>query len=152
MNSELCRKLCIKFPLFGFSHCRDVVAEVSKAGGFGVLGAASTRSEARQLARRATRTLEAPASALEEPDVVEDCVSAYGPNVADLSVRNMDCSEADDLTGAVIGALQPGVFEAAGFTCQILGDYGPSDGSPILGASDIRCTQGDQAFRFSWGD
>lgn len=39
MNSELCRKLCIKFPLFGFSHCRDVVVEVSKAGGFGVLGA-----------------------------------------------------------------------------------------------------------------
>ena len=28
------------FPLFAFSHCRDVVAEVSAAGGFGVLGAA----------------------------------------------------------------------------------------------------------------
>lgn len=27
------------FPLFAFSHCRDVVAEVSRAGGFGVLGA-----------------------------------------------------------------------------------------------------------------
>ena len=27
------------FPLFAFSHCRDVVAEVSAAGGFGVLGA-----------------------------------------------------------------------------------------------------------------
>ena len=30
----------IKFPLFAFSHCRDVVAAVSAAGGFGVLGAA----------------------------------------------------------------------------------------------------------------
>jgi len=40
MNSELCRRLGIEFPLFAFSHCRDVVAEVSKAGGFGVLGAA----------------------------------------------------------------------------------------------------------------
>lgn len=39
MNSELCRKLGIDFPLFAFSHCRDVVVEVSKAGGFGVLGA-----------------------------------------------------------------------------------------------------------------
>ena len=38
MQSTLCRKLGIEFPLFAFSHCRDVVAEVSKAGGFGVLG------------------------------------------------------------------------------------------------------------------
>jgi NAD(P)H-dependent flavin oxidoreductase YrpB (nitropropane dioxygenase family) len=29
----------IEFPLFAFSHCRDVVAAVSRAGGFGVLGA-----------------------------------------------------------------------------------------------------------------
>lgn len=39
MKSELCQKLGIEFPLFAFSHCRDVIAEVSKAGGFGVLGA-----------------------------------------------------------------------------------------------------------------
>jgi len=32
--------LGIEFPLFAFTHCRDVVVEVSKAGGFGVLGAA----------------------------------------------------------------------------------------------------------------
>src|SRR5205085_2533185 len=30
----------IDLPLFAFSHCRDVVAAVSKAGGMGVLGAA----------------------------------------------------------------------------------------------------------------
>ncbi|MAG34185.1 MAG: monooxygenase [Deltaproteobacteria bacterium] len=29
----------IDFPLFAFSHCRDVVVEVSKAGGMGVFGA-----------------------------------------------------------------------------------------------------------------
>jgi NAD(P)H-dependent flavin oxidoreductase YrpB (nitropropane dioxygenase family) len=40
MNNELCDQLGIEFPLFAFSHCRDVIAEVSKAGGFGVLGAA----------------------------------------------------------------------------------------------------------------
>ena len=28
----------VDFPLFAFSHCRDVVAAVSRAGGFGVLG------------------------------------------------------------------------------------------------------------------
>ena len=39
MKSILCEKLDIQFPLFAFSHCRNVVTEVSKAGGFGVLGA-----------------------------------------------------------------------------------------------------------------
>lgn len=40
MNSRLCDELGIEFPLFAFSHCRDVIAAVSSAGGFGVLGAA----------------------------------------------------------------------------------------------------------------
>ena len=39
MKTALCKKLGIEFPLFAFSHCRDVVAEVTNAGGFGVLGA-----------------------------------------------------------------------------------------------------------------
>jgi NAD(P)H-dependent flavin oxidoreductase YrpB (nitropropane dioxygenase family) len=37
--------LGIEFPLFAFSHCRDVVAAVSRAGGFGVLGATSHSPE-----------------------------------------------------------------------------------------------------------
>jgi NAD(P)H-dependent flavin oxidoreductase YrpB (nitropropane dioxygenase family) len=39
MKSPICDLLGIEFPLFAFSHCRDVVAAVSRAGGFGVLGA-----------------------------------------------------------------------------------------------------------------
>ena len=39
MKSPVCEMLGIEFPLFAFSHCRDVVAAVSRAGGFGVLGA-----------------------------------------------------------------------------------------------------------------
>ncbi len=39
MKNVLCEMLGIEFPLFAFSHCRDVVAAVSRAGGFGVLGA-----------------------------------------------------------------------------------------------------------------
>jgi NAD(P)H-dependent flavin oxidoreductase YrpB (nitropropane dioxygenase family) len=39
MRTELCERFGIEFPIFAFSHCRDVVAAVSKAGGFGVLGA-----------------------------------------------------------------------------------------------------------------
>lgn len=39
MNAaELCRKLGIDFPVFAFTHCRDVVVEVTNAGGLGVLG------------------------------------------------------------------------------------------------------------------
>jgi NAD(P)H-dependent flavin oxidoreductase YrpB (nitropropane dioxygenase family) len=39
MKNELCETLGIEYPIFAFSHCRDVVAAVSAAGGFGVLGA-----------------------------------------------------------------------------------------------------------------
>jgi NAD(P)H-dependent flavin oxidoreductase YrpB (nitropropane dioxygenase family) len=39
VHTELCDRLGIEFPIFAFSHCRDVVAAVSKSGGFGVLGA-----------------------------------------------------------------------------------------------------------------
>ena len=39
MQSRICEMFGIDLPIFAFSHCRDVVAEVSKAGGFGVLGA-----------------------------------------------------------------------------------------------------------------
>ncbi len=39
MNSDLCKNMGLEFPLFAFSHCRDVVAAVSRAGGMGVFGA-----------------------------------------------------------------------------------------------------------------
>lgn len=39
MDNTVCRLTGCEFPLFAFSHCRDVVVAVSKAGGFGVLGA-----------------------------------------------------------------------------------------------------------------
>jgi NAD(P)H-dependent flavin oxidoreductase YrpB (nitropropane dioxygenase family) len=39
MHTVLCDQLGIEFPIFAFTHCRDVVVAVSKAGGFGVLGA-----------------------------------------------------------------------------------------------------------------
>ena len=39
MHTDVCEQLGIEFPIFAFTHCRDVVVAVSKAGGFGVLGA-----------------------------------------------------------------------------------------------------------------
>ena len=38
-RSIVAKKLGIEFPIFAFTHCRDVVVAVSKAGGLGVLGA-----------------------------------------------------------------------------------------------------------------
>ena len=38
MAKSLADEYGIGYPLFAFSHCRDVVAEVSRRGGFGVLG------------------------------------------------------------------------------------------------------------------
>lgn len=41
MPATLASEFGVGYPIFAFSHCRDVVAEVSRRGGFGVLGAAS---------------------------------------------------------------------------------------------------------------
>ena len=45
MRTEICDRLGIEFPIFAFSHCRDVVAAVTNAGGFGVLGALAFEPE-----------------------------------------------------------------------------------------------------------
>ncbi len=39
MKNTICEMFGIEFPIVAFTHCRDVVAAVSKAGGLGVLGA-----------------------------------------------------------------------------------------------------------------
>ena len=46
MKTAATEMLEIEFPIFAFSHCRDVVAAVSKAGGLGVLGAVAHTPEA----------------------------------------------------------------------------------------------------------
>ena len=45
MRTPLCEKLGCELPIFAFSHCRDVVVEVTRAGGFGVLGASTFSPE-----------------------------------------------------------------------------------------------------------
>jgi NAD(P)H-dependent flavin oxidoreductase YrpB (nitropropane dioxygenase family) len=45
VKSKICEMLNVEFPLVAFSHCRDVVAAVSRAGGFGVLGATAFSPE-----------------------------------------------------------------------------------------------------------
>ncbi len=40
MHTALAKELGLEFPIFAFTHCRDVAAAVSRAGGLGVLGVA----------------------------------------------------------------------------------------------------------------
>ena len=45
MRTKLAEELGLEFPIFAFTHCRDVAAAVSNAGGLGVLGVAGHSSK-----------------------------------------------------------------------------------------------------------
>jgi NAD(P)H-dependent flavin oxidoreductase YrpB (nitropropane dioxygenase family) len=45
MKTKICEMLGVEFPILAFTHCRDVVAAVTRAGGYGVLGAAAHTPE-----------------------------------------------------------------------------------------------------------
>lgn len=45
MRTRVAELLGVEFPIVAFSHCRDVVAAVTNAGGFGVLGAVAHTPE-----------------------------------------------------------------------------------------------------------
>ena len=49
MKNRLTEMFGIEFPIFAFSHCRDVVAAVTNAGGMGVLGALAFTDEQLEL-------------------------------------------------------------------------------------------------------
>jgi hypothetical protein len=49
VKSTLCDRLGIEFPLFAFTHCRDVVAAVTNAGGMGILGAVNHTPESLEI-------------------------------------------------------------------------------------------------------
>ena len=50
MRTPVCDLLGIEFPIFAFSHCRDVVAAVTRVGGLGVLGAVAYRPDQLEVA------------------------------------------------------------------------------------------------------
>ena len=114
--NRVCELTGADFPLFAFSHCRDVVAAVSKAGGFGVLGA--TRFSPDQLE--------------EELAWIDAHVEGapYGvdvlvPEVIDPRVR--DLSDNKSRAAAIDPCYQ-------GFVNRVLGEFGiaPEPEMPIL--------------------
>jgi NAD(P)H-dependent flavin oxidoreductase YrpB (nitropropane dioxygenase family) len=106
MKSPICEMLGVEFPLFAFSHCRDVVAAVSRAGGFGVLGA----------------TTHSPESIERELQWIDDHVDGkpYGLDV--LIPENISTSGEKDVTWKSLAArVSP---EHRAFTRNLLKKYG----------------------------
>src|SRR6478672_12631537 len=106
MNNAISRLTGCEFPLFAFSHCRDVVAAVSKAGGFGVLGA--TRFSPEQLEEELA-WIDA------HVDGAPYGVDVLVPETIDPRVAGMTSNAG---RAAAIGA------EHRDFAASILGDYG----------------------------
>lgn len=114
--NRVCELTGAEFPLFAFSHCRDVVAAVSKAGGFGVLGA--TRFSPEQLEEELA-WIDA------HVDGAPYGVDVLVPEVIDPRVREL----ADNKSRAA--AIDPAY---QGFVNEVLGNYGiaPEAQMPIL--------------------
>lgn len=104
MNSPICSMLGIEFPLLAFTHCRDVVAAVSRAGGMGVFGAASLP----------------PARLEEELKWIDDHVDGK-PYGVDLIVPNKIANQDRDFTPEEIATAVPQQYRD--FTTGILKEY-----------------------------
>ena len=114
--NRICELTGAEFPLFAFSHCRDVVAAVRKAGGLGVLGA--TRFSPEQLE--------------EELSWIDSHVDGapYGVDVLVPEVIDPRVSELSDNKSRA-AAIDPAY---QGFVNSVLGQYGiaPEAEMPIL--------------------
>jgi NAD(P)H-dependent flavin oxidoreductase YrpB (nitropropane dioxygenase family) len=106
MKSPVCEMLGVEFPLFAFSHCRDVVAAVSRAGGFGVLGA----------------TTHSPETIEQELQWIDDHVDGkpYGLDV--LIPENISTAGETDVTWQSLERRIPSEHRA--FTRDLLRKYG----------------------------
>ncbi len=112
MKSPICAMLGIEFPLLAFSHCRDVVVAVSKAGGMGVFGAAAL-----------------PPERLEEELAWIDEHIGGRPYGVDLIVPNSFAGK-----GEARSALPPIPAEHKAFVADLLGKHGVNDGDLALPA------------------
>ncbi|MGO4203147.1 nitronate monooxygenase [Rhodococcus sp. TAF43] len=105
MKTPICELLDIEIPLLAFSHCRDVVAAVTNAGGFGVLGASSHTPEQLE----------------EELAWIDDHVNGK-PYGADIVVPEKFEGKGQHLEAADLLALVPD--EHTDFVTKLLTDHG----------------------------
>lgn len=123
MQTDICERLGIEAPIFAFSHCRDVVVAVSKAGGLGVLGAG-------------TYTVE---KLREELDWIDTHIGdkPYGIDIVlPMKIPVLpDIDDVDELTKILMDEIPPEYLE---FTEKLLRDHGvpewdPNDPVKIIG-------------------
>src|SRR5579875_2316287 len=123
MRAEVCEKFGIEFPLFAFSHCRDVVAAVTNAGGLGVLGAVAYT----------------PARLEEELRWIDDHVGGRPYGVDVLVPGKIDKSAEAGSVDAMLGAIPDRRWA---FVNELFGRYGlpappPSDSSQAGAARQV---------------
>ncbi len=124
MKPAICEQFGIDFPLFAFSHCRDVVAAVTNAGGFGVLGGTAFTPE--QLDR--------------ELSWIDEQVGGK-PYGLDLIVPAKFEGKGEKVSSADLAARIPD--DVRGFVADLLADHDiESDPTPFIGGSSLAGTTG----------
>ena len=109
MKTKLAEKLGIEYPIFAFTHCRDVVVAVSKAGGFGVYAAGGLSVEQFEI----------------DLKWIDDQISGK-PYGVDLLIPNKSLAQDEDFDSEKLKAMIP--KEYGDFRADILDKHG-IDGS-----------------------
>jgi NAD(P)H-dependent flavin oxidoreductase YrpB (nitropropane dioxygenase family) len=126
MKTPICDQFGIDFPLFAFSHCRDVVAAVTNAGGFGVLGGTAFTPD--QLDR--------------ELSWIDEQVHGR-PYGVDIIVPATYAGKGEQLSGAQLAARIPEDYRR--FVTEVLASHDiPPEDSPQLGGSGLSGDTGRQ--------
>ena len=124
MKPAICEQFGIDFPLFAFSHCRDVVAAVTNAGGFGVLGG----------------TAFTPEQLDQELSWIDEQVGGK-PYGLDLIVPAKFEGKGEKVSSADLAARIPD--EVRGFVADLLAEHDiESDPKPFIGGSSLAGTTG----------
>jgi NAD(P)H-dependent flavin oxidoreductase YrpB (nitropropane dioxygenase family) len=124
VKTAICEQFGIDFPLFAFSHCRDVVAAVTNAGGFGVLGG----------------TAFTPEQLDQELSWIDDQVGDK-PYGLDLIVPAKFEGKGEKISSSDLAARIPD--EVRGYVADILAAHDiESDPKPFIGGSSLAGTTG----------
>ncbi|WP_299559286.1 nitronate monooxygenase [uncultured Mycolicibacterium sp.] len=114
MHTPVCDMLGIEYPIFAFTHCRDVVVAVGKAGGFGVLGAVGFTPEQLEI----------------ELKWIDEHIGdrPYGVDIVlPNKYEGMDANMSADELKAMLNSMVP--QEHLEFAKKLLADHGvPTDG------------------------
>ena len=122
MRTPLCETLGIDLPIFAFTHCRDVVVAVSRAGGLGVLGAAYFTQEELKV----------------ELDWIDDHIGdkPYGVDILLPQHSDVTNAEPEDIVAGLIAEIPQDYFD---FASNLLKAHGvpewpdPDDKIRLLG-------------------